>query len=71
MPMLAKLLVLLLLLTVIINLGFALRALVSPAAKRPVSRYLGLRLAFSLSQLLVLLLMWAMGWLVPHTLPTI
>lgn len=55
--MLTKLLVLLLLLSVIINLGLALRALVSPTGRQPVSRYLGLRLAFSVSLLLLLILL--------------
>ncbi|WP_417616697.1 DUF2909 family protein [Oceanisphaera sp.] len=67
--MLFKLLIVLLLLAMIGNLFWGLKALISQQDPRVMSRYIGRRLLFAVIIVLLLILALAAGWVVPHTRP--
>ena len=65
--MLFKLLIVLLLLFMIGNLFWGLKAMLSQQDPRLMSRYIGRRLIFAVLIVLLLIIALAAGWVVPHS----
>lgn len=65
--MLFKLLIVLLLLFMIGNLFWGLKAMLSQQDPRLMSRYIGRRLMFAVLIVLLLIIALAAGWVVPHS----
>jgi len=62
-----KILILCLLTTVVISLGFALRAMTSTTVSRQqTANALTIRVVLSIGLLVVMLVSWKMGWIEPH-----